>query len=169
MSQYVIGIDPGAKGGVGVVKISQGHEISALYGRTFPSLDQMPSFINMLDCNFLSDTAPAIYCFIEKVHAMPKQGVSSMFSFGRSFGFWEGCMATKAIRINYVEPKTWQKLTAPMAGSTTKEKSIRFAEVAFPNINLVQKGCRKPSDGVADALCIAYYGAKVLLKRGTLK
>ncbi|HUZ74554.1 MAG TPA: hypothetical protein VMU87_16335 [Stellaceae bacterium] len=46
---------------------------------------------------------------IERVGAMPGQGVTSMFSFGRSAGTVEGVLAALAVPVSYVSPQTWQR------------------------------------------------------------
>lgn len=48
-------------------------------------------------------------CFIEKVGAMPGQGVSSMFSFGHSAGVIEGVVAGLMIPIEFITPQCWKK------------------------------------------------------------
>ena len=156
--KITVGIDPGAKGGIAALETATDGSLIVVLAEPAPR-DAMGlrELGEKLSFYFKEYTCKA---FIEHVHAMPRQGVSSMFSFGRSAGMWEGFLGAWGIRCEYVAPQTWQKLTAPMAGLTTKDRSIRFASVAFPNTPLVPKGARKPSDGIADALCIAYYGAK---------
>ena len=45
----------------------------------------------------------------EKVHAMPKQGVSSTFKFGRSLGVIEGVIAANGWPITWITPQAWKK------------------------------------------------------------
>ncbi|MCC8056415.1 hypothetical protein [Cloacibacillus sp.] len=158
MSKIVIGIDPGAKGGIAVLETAADGSLIVMAAEAAPTCAfELHMFGNRMGFFFREHECHA---FLERVHAMLKQGVSSMFTFGRSVGMWEGFLGCWGIKCDYVEPQVWQKITAPMAGLTTKDRSIRFASVAFPDTPLVPKGGRKPSDGIADALCIAYYGAK---------
>ena len=46
---------------------------------------------------------------VERVSAMPGQGVTSMFSFGRSFGIIEGILAAYNIPATFVMPSVWTK------------------------------------------------------------
>lgn len=46
---------------------------------------------------------------MEKVHAMPGQGVTSMFNFGRGVGIWEGIFAVLGWEPELVTPQTWKK------------------------------------------------------------
>lgn len=150
--EVVIGVDPGKKGGVAVIK---NREVAVVFKR-----DEVEAFKDFIGLAVIHKYE--INAFIEKVHSMPGQGVRSMFSFGAELGFWEGLFSGLGIDIHYVAPQVWQKIILPMAGKTTKEKSIRFASCAFPGVSLIPAGHRKPQDGLADALCIAYWGKKVL-------
>jgi hypothetical protein len=56
--------------------------------------------------------------------------------------------------IKYIEvrPAKWKK---DMGLNSDKINSIKLCQRLFPTIELVQKGCRKPHDGMAEALLIA--------------
>lgn len=97
-------------------------------------------------------------CVLEKVHAMPKQGVSSMFTFGSNFGFWQGCIIGWQIPCLLVAPQTWMKgLISKADGATTKQQVGSAAQRLFPKAELTgPKGGYK--DGRGDALLMAYYG-----------
>ena len=63
---------------------------------------------------------------IEKVGAMPRQGVSSMFTFGRVYGeAWAGLLLSRegTIRVNSVTPSMWQRdLMLPKRDCVTNHK-----------------------------------------------
>ena len=46
---------------------------------------------------------------IERVSAMPGQGVSSTFTFGQNFGYTQGLMYAFKIPVNLVSPAVWKK------------------------------------------------------------
>lgn len=95
--------------------------------------------------------------FLERVNAMTGQGVTSVFSFGRSMGIVEGILAAYDIPVTLVTPQAWQKAVNQRAG---KDGSRERAMQLFPaQANLFQ---RKKDDGRSDAALIAYYGAKTL-------
>jgi hypothetical protein len=48
--------------------------------------------------------------------ALPGQGVTSMFSFGRSVGQVEGLLAGARIPVSYVTPQSWQKAVGMTKG-----------------------------------------------------
>ena len=89
---------------------------------------------------------------IEAVHAMPGQGVTSMFSFGRGLGLWEGIVAALGIPYTMVTPQAWKKL---LLDGMPKEKdaSVVRAKQLFPTADITLK----KHHGRADALLIAEY------------
>jgi crossover junction endodeoxyribonuclease RuvC len=97
---------------------------------------------------------------LEQAQAMPGQGVSSTFSTGRGFGIREGVLGALDVPYRTVRPSVWVKKVLAGLPGEGKERSIRFALRMFPGCELMPKGGRKPRDGRADALCLAYYGVK---------
>ena len=101
--------------------------------------EDMPVANKMVDGRALSrilDEHRPILAVIERVSAMPKQGVSSSFRFGQGYGIILGVLASKDIRIIDVAPGVWKKhfrLTAD------KEKSRALAIKRFPRINFSRK------------------------------
>ena len=64
---------------------------------------------------------------IEWVHAMPRQGVSSSFSFGRSTGAVETVARCRSPRTHWVAPALWKKhfgLSSDKGASLDKAKSV---------------------------------------------
>ena len=101
--------------------------------------------------------------FMEKVHAFPGQGVTSMFSFGRSFGVLCGAIAWLDCELVLVEPKAWQ--TVILGGNDkeedTKELSARAAMSIWPTVSFLKSPrSRKAHDGLCDAACMAAYGMR---------
>jgi crossover junction endodeoxyribonuclease RuvC len=90
---------------------------------------------------------------VEKVSAMPGQGVTSMFSFGRSFGVIEGIVGAFEIPATYVMPAVWTKGIGRGLG---KDASRARACELYP---AHQKSfARVKDDGRADAVLIgAWY------------
>lgn len=92
--------------------------------------------------------------FMERVSAMPGQGVSSMFSFGRSSGVVEGVLAAYEIPTTLVTPQAWMKAMGVRAG---KDGSRERAMQLFPQYSMTFS--RKKDDGRSDAALIAKFGA----------
>jgi len=85
---------------------------------------------------------------------MPGQGVTSVFSFGRSVGIIEGVLATMLIPVDIVTPQAWQKAAAVRGG---KDGSRQRACELFPNY--AGLFALKKHDGRADAACMAWFAA----------
>jgi crossover junction endodeoxyribonuclease RuvC len=98
---------------------------------------------------------------IEKVGAMPRQGVSSTFKFGRNFGMLLGVVEALGLPYRLVTPQAWKKVV--LAGtSRDKLAAIEHVHRAYPAIDLTPGRRRTPHDGIADAVCLAEYGRKML-------
>lgn len=145
---YYLGIDPGRKGGFAVLNDTQ--------IETYQAFDKQ-SFINA--CYFLSRKQEKTRCCIEKVHAMPKQGAVSMFTFGELYGWLKGVLDAYEISYQEVPPQTWKK---EFGLNSKKEKSIEVCKQLFPDANLVPHGCHKEHDGIAEALLMAEYARRKL-------
>lgn len=89
---------------------------------------------------------------IESVHSMPKQGVSSCFSFGKGFGILLGIIGTLKIPYELIMPQKWKK---EMLSGMGKDKgaSIIKAKQLFPDADIHLK----KHDGRAEALLIAQF------------
>lgn len=95
------------------------------------------------------------FAFLERVGAMPGQGVTSMLSLGRSVGVIEGVVAAMGIPLTLVIPQRWQKDMLVRGG---KDGSRERAMQLFPMQSELFK--RKKDDGRADAALIAMWGEK---------
>ena len=148
-----IGIDPGKNGGYAIIDTGSGRT------ETTPWDDHRFK----LDMNFLSsayDQANEIRCCLEKVGAMPGQGVTSMFSFGMGYGFIQGVLTAFGIPYQLVPSQTWKK---EFSLNSNKQTSIEVCQRLFPEVNLYRtERCKKPHDGMAEALLMAEYARRKL-------
>lgn len=92
---------------------------------------------------------------IEQVHAMPKQGVSSMFRMGQGLGLWEGICAGMGLPVELVPPQRWKKAMLSAGGGSDKGVSIARAQQLMPEA--AEFLTRKKDDGRAEALLIALW------------
>jgi crossover junction endodeoxyribonuclease RuvC len=90
----------------------------------------------------------AVVAVIEKVGAMPGQGVSSVFSLGDSYGAARAVLATAGFELVQVHPATWKKY---FKLTSDKELSRALATRLFPAAPLHLK----KHDGRAEALLLA--------------
>lgn len=157
MRPSVLGIDPGLKGAWAVLSDYA------------PQAEPLPFVGGVLDVRTLASQwktlAPDVVV-IERAQAYPKQGVSGAFNYGETYGLLKGIVRMLGFRLELVGPAKWHK--ALLIGNITDQKEkkdavIRYVYEAFPSVELVRPGCRKPHDGMADALCLAEYGRRTFL------
>ena len=150
-----IGIDPGASGAMTL--LSKSEVISVLEFKEVGLI----GYVKALEVWIHEYDIQAI-C-IEKVSAMPGQGVTSMFSFGQRFGELIGMCVALKLPIQFANPKDWQKelkiKTQDKLSKPEKKKAIANAiSLMYPstyNLIIGSKGGIK--DGVSDAIAIASY------------
>ena len=134
---FICGIDPGKQGGLAFKK---GNEVKAI---SFTKLTK-PEIAYSLK-SIMPDKV-----YLEKVHSMPKQGVTSVFKFGEGFGHLKGVLDALCIPYELVSPIKWQtKLSCRTGGD--KNISKEKAQQLFPQVP-------KITHAVADALLIMEYG-----------
>jgi len=92
--------------------------------------------------------------YLESVHEMPGQGVSSVFSFGKSVGIIEGVLAALNIPLVMVTPQRWKK-NAKLIGKD-KDAARTLAIQLYPELS--DRLSRKKDIGRADAILIAEFG-----------
>lgn len=154
-----IGIDPGKAGAVAVI---DGYDVK-LYDTPVAKIkDSKNDYIPNAMADIISKhvhNSYEVFVVLEKVHAMPGQGVSSMFSFGRGLGLWEGILATLRLPYVMVAPQTWKKAMLADMPKDNKDSSRIVATRLFPNATDMLK--RKKDDGRAEALLMAEYGKRI--------
>ena len=149
---YTIGIDPGINGAIAIFRDNVLHSVVDMPTVEIASGKTMKRHISAITlCNILA-LYPTAHVVIEKVGAMPGQGVSSMFNFGRSAGIIEGVVAALRMPSTYVTPQQWTKAVGRAAG---KDASRMRAMELFPTRAELFK--RAKDDGRADAALIAYW------------
>ncbi len=90
---------------------------------------------------------------IEKVSAMPGQGVTSMFNFGQSFGILKGICSAMQLPLYYVRPAKWKKYFGLI--NSEKDASRTRAIEMFPNFS--SQLSKKKDSNKADAILIASF------------
>ena len=103
-------------------------------------------------------SGPSSVCCLEKVGAMPGQGVVSMFNFGHNLGYIEGLLQAFDIPYQLVPPQTWKK---EFCVTSDKNTSSEVCRKLFPHVSLLPTSrSRKPSDGMAEAMLMAEYARR---------
>ena len=146
-----IGIDPGNTGAVAVLNND---------GTFFECFDiplKAEGKNKIIDSEYLRfqmDTAWTKNVYLETVHAMPNQGVTSMFNFGQGYGIIKGVLGGLDIEYTLVTPQSWKKHHGLL--KTDKDAARLKAIELFPEAEQYLQ--RKKDIGRADALLIAAYG-----------
>jgi len=148
-----VGIDPGAKGGYGILGGSEGSAIAYPYDR-----DDFLWHMRAL-AEKERERPGSVFCCMEKVAAMPKQGVTSTFHFGESFGFLQGVLTALHIPFQLVPPRKWK---GAFSLGSDKGESVAACRRMFPEVNLLATPrCKKPHDGMAEGLILAAYARRI--------
>jgi len=153
-----IGVDPGKKGGFCLLEQGASGQRTV---EVYPWDDD--EFVHKMRMLAEDDDIrkAGIVAAVERVGAMHGQGVTSMFSFGRSLGFIEGVLSGCWISYQLVPPNVWKK-SFSLIGKD-KQASIETCKRLFPGINLLPSDrCRKESDGEAESVLLAEYARRNL-------
>jgi len=149
-----LGIDPGQSGGLALVSQDTKGKLNLFWGYPMPlKFRTKKPTLNWAMVTELADEWNIDLGVIENVHAMPAQGVSSSFQFGRMFGAAEVITQHCADRQLYVTPQAWKKHFGLIKAD--KGASIALATELFGTANYWPL---KKHDGVAEAALIAAYG-----------
>ncbi len=169
-----MGIDPGISGAValllpdGSVRFWDTPSIKTGGKRDYDSANMQEILLEALDRAVDAENLPEgtnveplglhLHAYIERAQAMPKQGVTSMFNYGKGFGLWLGLLIGIGIPYTLVSPRRWKAVMLP---DTAKDKgaSLLRAKQLFPQcvsqLQLVK------DHGKAEALLIAAYGQRL--------
>lgn len=152
----VLGIDPGASGGLAVARSS----LDVLQAAKMPETDgDLWAWVHGARKCWEPDL-----CILEKVHSMPGQGVSSSFKFGQSYGSLRMAVIAAGIPLEEVTPRKWQPAIGvrPIKGETKTAHKNRLkarAQELFPGLKITH--------ATADALLLAVYGLRTFGRETT--
>jgi hypothetical protein len=158
MSKRFIGIDPGLSGGIAIIYAGTDMDVQ-VYPMPMAGKDlDLTRLAQILRCGWPVDMAKEmVVAVVENVHAMPGQGVTSMFKFGFVTGAVHGVLATLGIPRYLVAPQTWKK---KILADTAKDKqaAIDWCSRVYSGVSLLETPrCKKAHSGMADALAMAEY------------
>jgi crossover junction endodeoxyribonuclease RuvC len=150
MKTVFVGIDPGKSGGIACIDTENGTCYAAPYSDT--------ALIEM--CRLAFGKGQNVMCCLEKVGARPGQGVVSMFSFGQSVGYIKGVLEAFGIPYQEITPQKWK---GEFGLNSDKAASAEVCRKLFPEVSLLATPkCKKPHDGMAEALLMAEYARRKL-------
>lgn len=148
---YYVGIDPGAKGAIAVLDLRGEVHRLAKFDNVKPTkvLDEVIGGIDprRMDIG------------VEAVHALPGQGVVSMFTFGVNYGKILGWLEARGIQAELCSPQAWQRYL-PL-GIDPKARVRAHCASYWGLERFVIENCRVAHQGAMDAACIAEYLRKL--------
>jgi hypothetical protein len=153
-----LGIDPGLSGALAILDADGNAELLAdlpvIRDRSLAWIDA--GTMQML----LVDAIRGRQCraIVERVSAMPRQGIASAFTFGVGLGSLLAALQTLRLPIELVTPASWK---LAMGLGRDKRASIDKARLLFPSADLTLA----KHDGRAEALLLAWYAQRHLAPR----
>lgn len=161
----IIGIDPGMTGAVAIFSHAN---LSTVFD--IPSVRDTNKSKRKVDIDQLVDLFGAhlwpiggeFRVYMELSHAMPGQGVSGMFSYGRTNGLIEGVLtalgfAGRQSPIVKVPPAVWKRRLSLLSNAHIKDAAMKKAKAMYPHapLKLVKHHNR------AEAILIGHYGCQM--------
>jgi crossover junction endodeoxyribonuclease RuvC len=151
----VLGVDPGATGALAMWDTGLDAMVVA----------DMPSVLvrvgkgrrRQLSETWLADIVRGYEpdcAWMERVHALPGQGVTSSFSFGLAYGIARGVLAALGVPVTLVTPNEWKR--SFRLGPDKNEARLiaaRLVPLSAPRF------ARAMDDGRAEAALLALFGA----------
>ena len=152
--KFIVGVDPGARGALAIMSVDG--QLLRLIDMPVVEVKVGKAMKTRVSPELLAHELRAYmgeaHAWVEQVTAMPGQGVSSMFSFGRSLGVAEGVLAGNGLSLRYVSPAKWKKA---LGLSADKGVSRRRAIELWPDHRKAFE--RVKDDGRAEAALLAWW------------
>ncbi len=150
MIKHSIGIDPGNSGAIVVLADGEPHEWLNMPHIKVGSTVRING-AQIADFLFPYKGAPT---FLELVGVMPKQGISSAFTFGHSAGVIQGIIQGMGNPLTLIRPQQWKK-AAGLIG-TDKDAARSKAVLLWPNWRVLDS--KSKGGALADAALIGRFG-----------
>ena len=149
-ARWTLGIDPG-KLGAAVLLDSDGRIVRCWDTPTIQTAGKAVYDLPAMCGIIRTAKTDGADIAIERVHAMPGQGVTSMFTFGEGYGMWLGIIGYAEVPVTFHTPQAWQK--TQLAGMPKGKGSARLrAKQLWPAWDIFD---RARDNGRADAALIA--------------
>ena len=150
----VLGVDPGISGGLAIVEIADGAAPGLVECIDIPVVGAgAKERVDVAAIRNFIDRHKPVRALIERAQAMPRQGSSSGFKYGRAVGAIEAAIMLCAIPVEIVEPSAWKRFWN-LPGKD-KESARQKALQLFPAAHAAL--ARKKDLGRAEAMLIALY------------
>jgi hypothetical protein len=153
-----LGIDPGLNGAIALYYPDISLDRGLVHSMPTYKIGTKQQLNLQATKNILSDHRMH-HCFIEAPHAMPKQGVTSSFNFGKVCGQLEGILACLEIPYTLIAPATWKRA---MGLTSDKDATRQIASRLLPHLSHLWP--LKKDHDKAEAMLLAYHAYRTLTK-----
>src|SRR5262249_54074810 len=151
----VLGVDPGISGGLAVVEIIDGAAPVLVEWIDIPVVGAGAKVSgDVTRFRKFTHRHKPIRRLVERAQAVPKQGASSGFKYGRAVGAIEAAITLSSIPVEIIEPSAWKKFWK-LPGKD-KESGRQKALQLFPAAHATL--ARKRDHNRAESALIALYG-----------
>tara|TARA_Y100001973_G_scaffold95938_1_gene150034 strand:+ start:359 stop:916 length:558 start_codon:yes stop_codon:yes gene_type:complete len=156
--ELFIGIDPGKSGAIAGIYCVNGKTKEIIVKKCGKNITEMNKNLKLILS--LKNSSTNIHCNLELVHAFPKQGVVSTFSFGQNYGQWQGILEANRVNFDLISPQKWIRYynVPKLEKKNRKQFLYNLAGEMFPQFKITYAIC--------DALLIAEYCRKMKGKYG---
>lgn len=152
----VIGIDPGATGGI--FAVDSKNRRALMLSCSSVDVETVQAIEGAIE--FLHESVDVV--MLEKVHAFPGQGVSSVFTFGERYGVIKGAVIALNVKMATVHPKTWQKefsISVPSDAGTPAQRKKQLKNKSYDTARSLYPSVEFKKDQ-ADAVMLAEYALR---------
>lgn len=151
----ILGVDPGIRGGLVIVEVNDGAAPQIADAIDVPVTGSgAKERVDVLAIRTWIKAHGPQHAFIERAQALPQQGSSSGFKFGRATGSLEAVVTCCGVAMTIVEPAQWKRKLR-LAGKD-KEGARQRALQLFPSAHALL--ARRKDHGRAEAALIFIYG-----------
>jgi Holliday junction resolvasome RuvABC endonuclease subunit len=148
----ILGVDPGVHGGLAIIELNDGAAPQLVDATDIPTVGTgAKERIDVLALRTWIEGYRPMHALIERAQAMPRQGASSGFKYGRAVGAIEAAVALAGVPLTIIEPTAWKKFHGLRGGE--KEASRQKALMLFPGAHALL--ARRRDHGRSEAALLA--------------
>lgn len=157
--KYIIGIDPGINGGISVLDRNN----NIVFKSVMPVIGTSRKEYDIINIYNILNKYKNSICYLEKAQPRFKDGSKQAFKTGFGFGVLQSILVCLKIPHEIISPKQWQKeIFKGLDSKDTKKASVLFCKRRWIEEDWTPtQRAKKEHDGITDATCIAYYGARL--------
>ena len=161
----ILGVDPGARGGLGVLDLDDAGRVCGLALHRTPRMAVLrnkklreeydPAAMHALLVAALDGWPVALEAEValEAQGARPGQGVASSYRTGLGFGLWLGLVVAARVPYRIVQPLAWKR-HAGLLGAPKRASRLR-AQERFPSLGVIRPLDEGPAEGLLIAAFVA--------------